>query len=396
MNEPDDQGAVTHQLPKILVTPDPPEEAPPALAGIEPPGDGVLSVEPPAVPPPLEELPAEELPLERHDPFAYMRNAPWMDRRLSPSGRGAILLRRDLDAFPVIEGRDPNLADLKAIAQRTVDYIVPIIKREQLTDYAYEVLEEQRQARIAKRQSAANETGRPEHGFIKVSGDNLDLGADSKATPTKEGAPAEIGPSLAQLGPEARNERIRAQKWSEPSSDREHLKSLEQFRGREVRLPDGSRVPDPYSPTGYLMSPVEDLRHVAAAGRAAGRTIVGGGAATLAPGGAIPSLTILEKVYEQARAAIAQGGEFDYQRKAAVGEKSGFVQLRQFRNVSNFNVGLFMQQAKFPLKATLWIAGQYAKRYSSNYASNEEDGLEKQTREFIERGYAAGESGVFD
>ncbi len=29
MNEPDDQGAVTHELPEILITPDPPEEAPP-------------------------------------------------------------------------------------------------------------------------------------------------------------------------------------------------------------------------------------------------------------------------------------------------------------------------------------------------------------------------------
>ena len=139
MNEPDNQGAVTHELPEIVVTPDPPEEAPPASAAIEAPGAGVPSVEPPAAPPP-----AEEPPIERHDPFAYMRNAPWMDRRLSPSARGAYLLRRDLDAFPVIEGRDPNLADLKAIAQRTVDYIVPIIKREQLTDYAYEVLEERR------------------------------------------------------------------------------------------------------------------------------------------------------------------------------------------------------------------------------------------------------------
>lgn len=42
MNEPDDQGAVTHELPEILVTPDQPEEAPPASAGIEPPGDGAV------------------------------------------------------------------------------------------------------------------------------------------------------------------------------------------------------------------------------------------------------------------------------------------------------------------------------------------------------------------
>ncbi|MSP74977.1 MAG: hypothetical protein EXR12_02450 [Rhodospirillaceae bacterium] len=366
MNEPNESGAQTYVLPEIHFTLDgqhavepteetaPPAASPPVqVTPQEPLPEGPAPSEPVVEEPPSVPPSDEEPPIERHDPFAYMRNAPWMDRRLSPSGRGAILLRRDLDAFPVIEGRDPNLADLEAIAKRTVDYIAPIIKREQLTDYAYEVLEEKRQARIAKRQSAANETDRPAQGFIKVSGGSPDLRPGSKSTPPAEGFPAEVGPSLAQLGPEARNERIRAQEWSEPSGDREYLKSLEQFRGRAVRLPDGSRVPDPYSPTGDLMSPVEDLSRVARAGRAAR-------SAWIYEGIAIAALTPenLEKHYKQVyafvRSALAQGGEFDYQRKAALGEKSGFVQLRQFRNVSNFNVGLFMQQAAFPLEGTLW------------------------------------------
>ncbi|MCF8534433.1 MAG: hypothetical protein K9G48_15610 [Reyranella sp.] len=93
--------------------------------------------------------------LERHDPFAYMRNTPWMDRRLSPSGRAAFLLRRDLEAFPVIEGRDPNHTDLDAIVKRTVDYIVPIIRREQATDMVYEELDKRRADRIAKARAAA-------------------------------------------------------------------------------------------------------------------------------------------------------------------------------------------------------------------------------------------------
>ncbi len=158
MNEPNEPGAETtgaqtYELPEIHFTPD-------GQHTVEP-SDATASngTAPPAAPPaqesPVEVPPAEEPPIERHDPFAYMRNAPWMDRRLSPSGRGAILLRRDLDAFPVIEGRDPNIADLKAIAQRTVDYIVPIIKREQLTDYAYEVLEKRREERIAKARAAS-------------------------------------------------------------------------------------------------------------------------------------------------------------------------------------------------------------------------------------------------
>lgn len=133
------------------------------------------------------------------------------------------------------------------------------------------------------------------------------------------------------------------------------------------------------------MSPIDDLSLVARAGRAA-RT------AWISEGIAIAALTPenLEKHYKQVyafvRSALAQGGEFDYQRKAALGEKSGFVQLRQFRNVSNFNVGLFMQQAAFPLKATLWIAGQYAKENSSNYRPDQDYGLDPQTRDFIERG----------
>lgn len=66
-----------------------------------------------------------------NDPFAPMCGAPWMNRRLSPSGRAAAFLRRELEDFPAIEGRDPNRADLDAIVKRTVDTMVPIFRREQ-------------------------------------------------------------------------------------------------------------------------------------------------------------------------------------------------------------------------------------------------------------------------
>ncbi|MDP1839469.1 MAG: hypothetical protein Q8N31_09985 [Reyranella sp.] len=206
---------------------------------------------------------------------------------------------------------------------------------------------------------------------------------------------ADVGPSLAQLGPEARNERIRSQKWSDSSNDGDYLKSLEEYRGRRVRLPDGSLVPDPHSPTGSLMSPVDDLGRVARAGRAARNTGLVGILDAFRPGETESSMAAFENVYEQTRAAIGQGGEFDYQRKAAVGSKDGFVQLRQFRNVSNFNVGLFMQQAGAPLKLALGIAGWYARNNSSNYHPNQPYGLDPQTREFIEQGYKVGERGVF-
>ncbi|MEI6204153.1 MAG: hypothetical protein WCP68_19575, partial [Enhydrobacter sp.] len=68
----------------------------------------------------------------------------------------------------------------------------------------------------------------------------------------------------------------------------------------------------------------------------------------------------------------------------------------QFRNVSNFNVGLFMQQAGIPLPITLTVAGRFASKYSSNYRPDEEYGLDPQTREFIENGYRVGEGGAFD
>jgi|GEM_PF-722900 len=376
MNEPNESETE-------ISVPEAPTPETPVFQGPEPQEprstpDAAATAEPASVELPSEEPPPEEPPIVRHDPFAYMRDAPWMNRKLSPLGRAAAFLRRELKAFPAIEGREPNRADLDGIVKRTADYMVPIFKREQATDIAYDVLEEKRQARILKRQMETKTANPPEPRFTKVSGDNLDVHPDGGSISPDDGRHMESGPLLAQLDPQTLDERIRSQKWNVPSGDRDYLKSLEEFRGHEVRLPDGSRVPDSYSPTGYLMSPVEDLNAVAMAGRMAGKTR---GPASF---------------HGQLRAAIAQGGEFDYQRKAAVGGKDGFVQLRQFWNVSNFNVGLFMQQAGFPLGEVLGMAGLYAWRNSSNYRADEPYGLHPRTREFIERGYRAGASGVFD
>ena len=68
--------------------------------------------------------------MNENDSFAYMRGAPWMNRKLSLPGRAAAFLRRELEDFPAIEGRDPNHADLDAIVKRTVDYMMPIFRRE--------------------------------------------------------------------------------------------------------------------------------------------------------------------------------------------------------------------------------------------------------------------------
>lgn len=93
---------------------------------------------------------------------------------------------------------------------------------------------------------------------------------------------------------------------------------------------------------------------------------------------------------------IGHGGTFDYQRRAYAFGKDGFTQLPQFRDVSNFNVGLIFQQAGIPLEVTLDQAGEYARKHSSNYAPDKPYGIEPRTREFIELGYRVGASHVYD
>ncbi|MBS0219451.1 MAG: hypothetical protein JSR91_01795 [Proteobacteria bacterium] len=87
---------------------------------------------------------------------------------------------------------------------------------------------------------------------------------------------------------------------------------------------------------------------------------------------------------------------FDYQRRAYPFGKDGFTQLPQFRDVSNFNVGLISQQAGVPLWYTLMRAGEYARARSNNYKPDQRYGLDPQTREFIELGYRVGASRVYD
>ena len=370
MNEPgavnagaETAGAPTYVLPEIRVTPDGQDAVEASDATIQPD-----AAPPSQVPPqgPLAEAPAtEEPPIERRDPFAWMRDAPWMNRKLSPSGRAAILLRRDLDAFPVIEGRDPNHADLDAIVKRTVDYIVPIIKREQATDIAYDEVEKWRADRIAKgRHGMPAALPGSDPNIVLARGPAADV-RDVQLAQTPEPLPEVDNPS-AKTNPK-------------PSE------------GTPVILPNGKTVPNEYAPAGVLMSPFANLDDVAAAGRAAFRA------------GLVNWLKnplkveeAIEYGVELIRKDLAQGGRFDYQRLLIPDSVPDYLQLPQFRDVSNFNVGLFMQQVGFPLWATMLIAGKYAEKYSSNYRPDKRDGLDPRTRAWIERGYEAGESGLFN
>jgi len=79
-----------------------------------------------------------------------------MNRELSLQGRAARRLQEELEAFPILEGRQPNTADIDAMAKRVVDHMVPIFRREQLTDMAYDILDERRQRRIAEQRNQAH------------------------------------------------------------------------------------------------------------------------------------------------------------------------------------------------------------------------------------------------
>jgi len=161
--------------------------------------------------------------------------------------------------------------------------------------------------------------------------------------------------------------------------------------GKIVILPNGKTVPSEDSQTGFLMSPIEDLSHVAAAGRETFRNSL--------INGLKDPLKVKEAIgYARAlvRRDLAQGGRFDHQRLwIPDNDAPGYLQLPQFRDVSNFNVGLYMQQALVPLDFLLSIAGEYAKENSSNYMPKEPYGLDPRTRKWIERGYKAGDSGIF-
>lgn len=155
-------------------------------------------------------------------------------------------------------------------------------------------------------------------------------------------------------------------------------------------LPDGSYIPDRYSPTGYLMAPTADLGPVATAGRQAGviyRQIMAGGDPVrvgLAQSYLIGSLGI----------HLGHAGLFDYQREGSI--FTNYDQHRQWRNVSNVNVGLYCQQAGLPLDVTLSIAGTFAAAASDNRNWKAPFFLDPQTAEFIKLGYELGEARRFE
>jgi RHS repeat-associated protein len=155
--------------------------------------------------------------------------------------------------------------------------------------------------------------------------------------------------------------------------------------GVPVKLPNGKTVPDPHSPTGVMMAPSSSVSDVAAAGKNTGNTVAALNAAGMPGTAAAVLVTSLGT-------NVGTGGNFDEQRMGPQSDvlTGGFQQLPQFRDASNFNVGLFSQQAGMTLDQTLQTAGDFARGASSNYSPNQPYGLAPQTAEFIRVGYQAG------
>lgn len=142
MNEP--KGHEYYIGPEAVVFPDPepPRQIPPPARSQAtpspsalPPPDGpptmAASAAPPAEPAPTFTVTPYKPPTERRDPYADIRDLPWMDPALSAAGRVMARLRPELDAFAAIEGRGANGADIDALVKKHVDYMAPILQSEQ-------------------------------------------------------------------------------------------------------------------------------------------------------------------------------------------------------------------------------------------------------------------------
>jgi hypothetical protein len=162
--------------------------------------------------------------------------------------------------------------------------------------------------------------------------------------------------------------------------------------GAAVVLPNGMPVANPYSKVGRLISPTQDLSPVAAAGREDGATY----REMLASSDPDRQQAALPQLIGSINGAVGHGGTFDYQRSRE-GFFSPFVQLPQFRDVSNFNVGIYMQQTGiFSEDRTLSIAGMFARQFSGNYMPEQPYGLDPRTAFFIRAGYREAASGTFN
>jgi hypothetical protein len=143
-----------------------------------------------------------------------------------------------------------------------------------------------------------------------------------------------------------------------------------------------------YSPsgllTGSLMSPTSDVGSVVKAGKQFGLAVL-----TLSIYNPLLGATVF---VAGLGAYLGHYGVFDYQRKGLPPFTTKFYP--QYIRVSNFNIGVFAQQAGVPEKVILAIAGAYARVLSNNATADQLYGL-TQNREMIHLGYSLSALGAF-
>lgn len=179
-----------------------------------------------------------------------------------------------------------------------------------------------------------------------------------------------------------------------PPNDPELEKAFQKFPGEKLVLSNSRVVVDPKSPTGYVMTPFNDLKSVATAAQRAKEEHPDWDFSKIFALMDDKTRAELEGVL---RANVGHGGTFDYQRRDYAPGKDGFTQLRQFRSISNINVGLFCQQLGLPLSETLTLAGYFAVKNSSNRdLTRPPYFLDADTEKYIRTGYDIGKRGLFE
>lgn len=217
------------------------------------------------------------------------------------------------------------------------------------------------------------------------------VAASDSGTPSlrtdKRYAPAPAGTPPSGWEP-VNDKRIRQEPEIYSAQQLRSMSDKEYGNGTDVVLPDGSFVDDPKSPTGHMRSPTQDLMDVAREGNRVRKTFK---SMLKSPktAAAAPGYLLLQLGF-----GVGQGGEFDYQRRGSM--FYGYRHFPDFQAVSNFNVGLFAQEAGLSLDETLRIAGLFARLFSKNARPAQEYGLDSTVVTYIRKGFAAGQSGMFD
>jgi hypothetical protein len=159
--------------------------------------------------------------------------------------------------------------------------------------------------------------------------------------------------------------------------------------GRPLLTATGATIPDKYSSTGLLMSPTGDISSVVRAGQTFGLSVETSLARANVIGAAAGFVAGLG-------ASLGTYGFFDYQRKGFPGSTPMYYS--QYRDLSNFSIGVFGQQAGMSETAIARIAGLFAGLFSSNAHpgfSDPQNWMALQNREMIHLGYSLSAQGAF-